>query len=76
MLVIIGSVVVTGAVLAGFVMSGGHVMSLWHPSELVTIGGASLGALLMMSPVKVIKDLLKWRLVGDQGKSVRQGGLP
>jgi chemotaxis protein MotA len=59
MLVIIGSVVVTGAVLLGFVLSGGHIMSLWHPSELVTIGGASLGALLMMSPVKVIKDLLK-----------------
>ncbi len=67
MFVIIGGVVVIGAVLAGFVMSGGHIESLFHPSELLTIGGAALGALLMMSPVKVIKDLLKGILMALKG---------
>jgi chemotaxis protein MotA len=57
MIVIAGIAVVLGAVLAGFTMSGGHIGALMHPSELVTIGGAALGAMLMMSPIKVLKDL-------------------
>lgn len=58
MILIIGCVVVIGAVLAGFTWSGGHVHALIHPAELVTIGGASLGALIMMSPKKVLIDLM------------------
>lgn len=59
MVVIIGCIVVIGGVLGGFMMAGGQVHSLIQPSELVTIGGASLGALIVMSPTKVIKDLVK-----------------
>lgn len=67
MVVIIGAVVVIGAVLAGFVMSGGHIAALIHPSELLTIGGAAMGALIMMSPVKVIKDLINGILTAVKG---------
>jgi chemotaxis protein MotA len=67
MIVIIGAVIVIGAVLAGFSLSGGHMMALFHPSELLTIGGAAGGALLMMSPIKVIKDLLKGMVVAVKG---------
>ena len=67
MLVIVGAVVVIGAVLAGFSLSGGHMAALFHPSELLTIGGAAGGALLMMSPVKVIKDLMKGMLAAVKG---------
>jgi chemotaxis protein MotA len=59
MFVIIGCVVVTGAVLAGFVLSGGTIAALIHPTEILTIGGAALGALIIMSPTKVLKDLVK-----------------
>src|SRR5205085_624816 len=59
MFVIIGCVVVVGCVLAGFTLSGGAVVALIHPTELLTIGGAALGALIIMSPVKVLKDLVK-----------------
>lgn len=59
MLVIVGAIVVVAAVLGGFTMAGGHVHSLIHPSELVTIAGAAMGALIIMSPIKVIKDLLR-----------------
>jgi chemotaxis protein MotA len=58
-IVIVGCIVVVGAVLGGFGMAGGHVGSLIHPSEIVTIGGASLGALIVMSPKKVLVDLFK-----------------
>jgi chemotaxis protein MotA len=59
MFVIVGGLVVLIAVLVGFSMAGGHVGSLLHMSEFVTIGGASMGALLVMSPKKVLIDLLR-----------------
>lgn len=59
MLVIVGCFVVIGCVLAGFTLSGGHIMALVHPTELITIGGAALGAMIVMSPTKVLKDLIK-----------------
>ena len=59
MLVIAGFIVVLGAVLGGFMMAGGEILSLVHPSEFVTIGGAALGALIVMSPKKVLMDLLR-----------------
>ena len=59
MIVIVGCIVVVGAVLGGFAMAGGHAAALIHPSEIVTIGGASLGALIVMSPKKVLVDLFK-----------------
>src|SRR5687767_13603234 len=58
MLVIVGSIIVVAAVLGGFSMAGGDMHSLVHPSELVTIGGAALGALITMAPKKVLKDLV------------------
>jgi chemotaxis protein MotA len=59
MIVIVGCIVVLGAVMAGFTMAGGNIGALIHPSEFVTIGGASLGALIVMSPKKVMVDLIR-----------------
>jgi chemotaxis protein MotA len=67
MFVILGSIVVIASVLGGFMMAGGHVHELIHPSELVTIGGAALGALITMSPKKVLKDLLHGILASLKG---------
>jgi chemotaxis protein MotA len=59
MVTIGGCLVVLIAVLVGFTMSGGHVGALLHPSELVTIGGSSIGALIIMSPKQVLMDLVR-----------------
>ena len=59
MVVIVGAVIVLVSVLVGFSMAGGKVGSLIHLSEFVTIGGATFGALVIMSPLKVIKDLFR-----------------
>ncbi len=58
MIVILGCIVVIGSVLTGFSMAGGHFHALVHPSEIITIGGAALGALIVMSPKKVLMDLI------------------
>lgn len=58
MVVIVGLVIVMGCVLGGFVLSGGNVGALIHPAEFLTIGGAAGGAMVLMAPVKVLKDLM------------------
>ncbi|MCU0709338.1 MAG: flagellar motor stator protein MotA [Pirellula sp.] len=67
MIVIVGCLVVTGCVLGGFMWAGGHIESLIHPSEILTIGGASLGALIIMSPMSVLKNLMKGMLQALKG---------
>jgi chemotaxis protein MotA len=59
MIVILGGLIVIGSVLGGFVMAGGHPMALMHLSEFVIIAGAALGALVLMSPKKVLIDLTR-----------------
>jgi chemotaxis protein MotA len=54
---IVGFIVVIGAVIAGFTISGGHIGALIQIPEFITIGGAALGALIVMSPKKVLVDL-------------------
>jgi len=51
---IIGIVVVLGSVLGGFAMSDGPFAVLVQPAELVVIGGAALGALVISAPGKVM----------------------
>src|SRR5579871_1036510 len=73
MVTIGGCLVVLIGVLVGFTMSGGHVGALLHPSELVTIGGASLGALIIMSPKKVLTDLIRCVLQVVKGTPYNRG---
>ena len=54
---IIGFVVVMGCVLGGFAVHGGHIGALWQPSELVIIGGAALGSLIIANPMRVTKKV-------------------
>ncbi len=64
MVVIAGAFVVTACVILGFTLSGGHVGALIHPTEVLTIGGATLGSMIIMAPVKVMKDLVK-QIIGS-----------
>jgi chemotaxis protein MotA len=59
MLVIIGYLVVLGAVFGGFALSGGHLAALLQPVELLMIGGAAVGAFLVGNSGKAIKATLK-----------------
>ena len=72
MFVIVGFIVVIASVLGGFTMAGGQVHSLIHPSEIVTIGGAALGALIVMSPKKVLVDLIKGMLQSLKGPQFKK----
>lgn len=58
MLIIVGSIVVVGSVLGGFVLSHGHLGALWQPYELLVIGGAAFGSFLTANPPKIVKEAL------------------
>jgi chemotaxis protein MotA len=53
---IFGSIVVVSCVIGGFVLEGGHVLALWHPTEILIIVGSGLGAFLTSNPTKIVKQ--------------------
>ena len=55
---LIGIVVVIGAVLGGYLMEHGHLAVLVQPAELVIIGGAALGTLLIANPISLVKQII------------------
>jgi chemotaxis protein MotA len=57
MLPIIGMLVVIGAVLGGYLMEHGKIAVLLQPAELLIIGGAVLGTMLVSNPLHVLKEL-------------------
>ncbi|MGO9647838.1 MAG: flagellar motor stator protein MotA [Terriglobales bacterium] len=58
MFAIIGIVVVFGAVVAGYLMEHGKLMVLLQPAELVIIGGASVGTVLIANPLHILKQIV------------------
>ncbi len=59
MLVIIGYVVVLGAVFGGFAIAGGHLGALWQPVELLMIFGGAMGAFFVGNNMVTIKSTMK-----------------
>ena len=58
MFAIIGIVVVFGAIVAGYLMEKGNLLVLVQPAELIIIGGAALGTLLIANPLHIIKAIV------------------
>ena len=56
---IIGIVVVIGAILGGYLFEHGNLAVLVQPAELIIIGGAAVGTLLIANPMPVIVSVLQ-----------------
>jgi chemotaxis protein MotA len=59
MFVVIGALVVLGSIIAGYTMHGGQLLILFQVTEIIIIGGAALGSLLISNPMSVTKRLFK-----------------
>ena len=67
MIQILGTVVVLGCVFGGFVLEGGHILALWHPTEILIIVGAAFGAFLIGNPPKIAKAAFRQALSIHKG---------
>jgi len=59
MLVIVGYIIIIISVFGGFALAGGHLASLWQPVEVLMIGGAAIGALVVGNSNKALKATMK-----------------
>ena len=57
MFAIIGIVVVFGAVVGGYLMEHGNLKVLLQPAELLIIGGAGAGTVLVANPLHILKKI-------------------
>src|SRR5579872_3422323 len=57
MFAIIGIVVVFGAIVAGYLMEHGNLKVLVQPAELIIIGGAAIGTVLIANPIHILKQM-------------------
>jgi chemotaxis protein MotA len=58
MFAIIGIIIVFGCVVAGYLMEHGNIRVLIQPAELVIIGGAAVGTVLVANPLHIIKQIV------------------
>jgi chemotaxis protein MotA len=54
---IVGILVVLGAVLGGYLMEKGNLLVLLQPAELLMIGGAAVGTLMIANPIHILKGI-------------------
>jgi len=54
---IIGIVVVFGCIVAGYLMEHGNLRVLMQPAELIIIGGAAVGTVLIANPLHILKQI-------------------
>lgn len=59
MVIIVGFIIICGGIVWGFTHAGGKLPDLFHISEIVTILSMALGSMIIMSPIKVLKQILK-----------------
>jgi chemotaxis protein MotA len=57
MFVIIGILVVIGGVVGGYLMEHGSMKVLIQPAELVIIGGAAVGTVMIANPLHILKKI-------------------
>jgi len=57
MFAIIGIVVVFGCVAGGYLMEHGNLRVLLQPAELLIIGGAASGTVLIANPLHILKQI-------------------
>jgi chemotaxis protein MotA len=58
MFIIIGILIVFGAVIGGYMMEHGHLKVLLQPAELIIIGGAAIGTVLVANPLHILKQIV------------------
>lgn len=67
MFVVIGILVVFGAIVGGYLMEHGNLRVLLQPAELIIIGGAAAGTVLIANPLHILKKIVSGALGSLRG---------
>ena len=59
MFIIVGIIVVFGSVAGGYLLEKGNLLVLLQPAELLIIGGASIGTVLIANPPHILKQIAR-----------------
>jgi chemotaxis protein MotA len=73
---IIGIVVVFGCIAGGYLMEKGNMLVLMQPAELLIIGGAAIGTVLIGNPPHVLKAIIGGLLGVFKGSRYTSGIYP
>ncbi len=65
---VIGIVVVFGCIAGGYLMEHGNIKVLLQPAELLIIGGAAVGTVLISNPIHTLKSIVSG-VIGAFGSS-------
>lgn len=65
-----GFIIGIAGVIVGFLMAGGELIVLWHPSEIVVIAGITIGMLIIAASPRALSNLGK-----DLGECFKGGGI-
>jgi len=76
MFAIIGILVVLGAVAGGYTMEHGNFKVLMQPAELLIIGGAAAGTLLIANPLAVVMKIVQGLVAVLKGSAYNEGVIP
>src|SRR5271167_2828678 len=58
MIPIVGILVVIGCIAGGYLIEKGNLLVLMQPAELLIIGGAALGTVLIGNPIYILKKIV------------------
>ena len=70
MFTIVGAIVTTVCVIMGYVLHHGNLAVLWQPTEILIIGGAAAGSLIMANGPFVIKAMLAKSIQALKGTGI------
>lgn len=73
MFVVIGILVVLGAIAGGYLLEHGNIRVLLQPAELLIIGGAAAGTVLIANPLHILKKIVAGALGTLKGSRFTKG---
>lgn len=74
MFTIVGAVVTTVCVIMGYVLHHGNLAILWQPTELLIIGGAAVGSLIMATSPTIVKSIIARSIQSLKGTGINKAG--
>ena len=73
---IIGILVVLGCIAGGYLMEKGNFLVLMQPAELIIIGGAAIGTVLIGNPPYILKSIISSLMPVFKGSHYMSEHLP